>query len=66
MEGCAGVGVPDDGAGVKLYGTGGKRGNFGLAVKAHYDGAAGAVDFAECFGEPGNAEGIEAGSRFVK
>ena len=66
MEGCAGVGVRDDGAGVELNGTRGKRGNFGFAVKAHDDGAAGAIDFAECFGEPGNAEGIEAGGGFVE
>ena len=66
MERGAGVGVGDDGAGIELNGARGERGNFGFAVEAHDHGAAGTMDIAERFGEPGNAEGIEAGGGLVE
>ena len=40
----AGFGVGDDGAGIEVDGAGGERGDFRFAVKAHDDGAAGAID----------------------
>src|SRR5271169_1957961 len=44
MQGRAGIGVGNDGAGVKLNGTCGESGDFGFAVEAHDDSAAGVVD----------------------
>jgi len=66
VERCAGVGVGDDGASVELNGARGERGDFGFAVKAHDDSASGAVNVAERFGEPGNAERVETGSGLVE
>jgi len=66
MEGRTGFGIGNDGAGVELNRAGGERGDFGFTVEAHDHGAARAIDFAECFGEPGNAERVEARGRLVE
>jgi len=66
MERGAGLGIRDNGAGVELNGTGGESGDFGFAVKAHDHGAAGTIDFAESFGEPGDAQRVEASGGLVE
>ncbi len=66
MERRAGLRVGNDAAGIELHGASGEGGNFGFTVEAHDYGAARAVHLAQRFGEPGNAERIEAGGGFIE